>query len=161
MKKLPLSILLMFSSLSTLAHAYAYSNSPASTANPPESIEQDQAVPTNPNIYGPAKPLNPPQGTIITPSAPIPAPTQNTDTKTNLNQTSAITPQAKSMFISMSNTTDSPTNADTKSSTETPNQDISTPTPNADTSSSAVEGDTTHDPDPESDDTGTTPNQAS
>ena len=51
------------------AHAFTYSNTPASTVYPPDTIEQDPNVPITPNIYGPATPLSkaPPQGTIVTP----------------------------------------------------------------------------------------------
>lgn len=137
MKKLLLPLFLLFNASSTIAYAYAYSNSPSSSANPPESIEQDQAVPINPNIYGPAKPLSPPQGIIITPNAPTPRPSPNNHATSN--QTSTNTP--------------------TSPNTQTPT--IITPAPNGDMGSPSIEDDTTQDADPESDDVGTTPNQAS
>lgn len=53
------------------AHAYNYGATPTGAANPPEIISQDPNIPSNPNIYGPAKPLSkePPPGTVAMPGA--------------------------------------------------------------------------------------------
>lgn len=47
-------------------------DSPTNSANPPQSMSQDDNVPTKPNIYGPQQPLSkqPPKGTIVVPAEP-------------------------------------------------------------------------------------------
>ena len=50
---------------------YEYNNTPASTANPPETMEEDPNIPITPNIYGPTTPLSKqtPPGTVVSPNS--------------------------------------------------------------------------------------------
>ncbi len=66
-------ILIIISACANLAYTNYY-NSPASTANPPQIIEQDPKVPDD-SVYGKAQPVEQPQGKIITPTPP-PTPSQ-------------------------------------------------------------------------------------
>jgi len=66
-------LLIIISAFTNLAYTDYY-NSPASTANPPQIIEQDSKVPDD-SVYGKAQPIEQPQGKIITPTPP-PTPSQ-------------------------------------------------------------------------------------
>lgn len=164
MKNVTRTLLFIFCALSTLAHADY--TSPASSANPPESIGQDPSVPSNPNIYPPAKPIAPPSGTLITPTTPTPAPMPSTP---NTTQPSAMNQQPTMNKVTMQNTETSNTQAGcSDASTNTKPADASTnnknstpPSTENDNKTDSMDGSTIHDPDPEAEDVGTAPNQAS
>lgn len=156
MKNLRQFVLLLLFGLSAVVHADY--TSPASSANPPETIEQDPSVPSNPNIYAPAKPVViPPSTTIITPSAPtLPPPAPSIPN--NPQQPAAMMQQSTSSKINMQTTNTQTEPSD--SSTNTKPTDVPTDSKN-NTNKGCMDSDTSHDPDPEAEDVGTAPNQAS